>query len=114
MLYARATHSVKAVATGDEIALHFRRVTMIAKPYLRGCGIEVVNSDIFGLEENLTFCSQARCNQIFHNFLLGIDGDSAPGKGLEIDSMALFSEANFNAVMDQPFPLHALADAHFH
>jgi hypothetical protein len=105
---------VKTVAACNEIAKDLRRFAIVAKSNLRCFGIEVVNSDTFSLKENLAFYSESRCDKVFHNFLLGIDRDTAPRQGIEIDAMPLPSETNLNAVMNQAFPLHSLANAHFH
>ncbi len=68
-----------------------------------------MNRDIVSLKENLGLCCESRRDEIFHDFLLGIDCDTAPRQGFEIDAMPLLSETNFHAIMDQAFPLHALA-----
>src|SRR5579863_4812996 len=86
---------------------------MVEKSYLRCCGIEVVNGHTLSLKENLALCSQPRRDQVFHNFLLGIDCDAAARQGFEIDAMPLLSETNFHAIMNQAFLLHSLADARF-
>ena len=107
--YARTAHSVKAVAARDEIAKDFRRLSMVMKSYLRSCGIEVVNGDILSFEKNLTLGGEPRRNEVLHNLLLGIDCDTAPRQGFEIDAMPPFPEANFHPIVNQAFPLHALA-----
>ena len=86
---------------------------MVVKSYLRGCGIEVVNGDALSFKENFSVGTETCRDQIFHNFLLGVDRDTVPRQGFEIDAMPLLSETNFHAIVDQAFPLHSLADAHF-
>jgi hypothetical protein len=105
---------VKAVAACNEIAKDLRSFAIVVKSYLWCCGIEVVNGDTLGFKENLSLCAQPCRDEVFHNFLLGIDGDTAPRQGFEIDAMPLLSEANFHAIMDQPFPFHSLTNTHFY
>jgi hypothetical protein len=71
-----------------------------------------VNGHALSFKENLAFCSEPCCDEIFHNLLLGIDRDTAARQGLEIDAMPLLVETNLHAVMNQSFPLHALAQPH--
>ncbi len=87
---------------------------MVVKPDLRRIAIEVVNRDTFRFEENLSLCSEPCRNEVFHNFLLRIDRDPAPRQGFEIDAMSLPSETNFNAIMNQAFAFHSLANTRFH
>src|SRR3984885_11189609 len=95
------------------MAKAFRSFAIVGKSYIRCCGIKVGDGDPLGFKENLRLCSEPCRDEVFHNFLLGIDCDTAPHQGFEIDAMPLLSETNFHAIMDQPFPLHSLAQTHF-
>src|SRR6202041_925949 len=114
IFYARATDSVKTVAARDEITKHLRRLAVVVKSYLRCCGIEFVNGDTLSFKENFSVCSKTCRDEIFHNFLLGVDRDAVPRQCFEVDAMPLLSETDFHAIMDQAFPLHSLTYAHFY
>jgi hypothetical protein len=72
-----------------------------------------MDTHIFSFEGNPSPSFEPRCNQIFDDFLLGIDRNRASCQLFEIDAMTASVEADFHAIMDQPFPLHSVAHTHF-
>jgi hypothetical protein len=69
-------------------------------------------ADIFDFEENLAIAFQARADQVLDDFVLAIHRNGAAGEIFEVNAVASASEADLDAVVDQAFALHALADPH--
>ena len=71
-----------------------------------------MDADVVGFENNLTSGGQPRGDQILDDFVLSVDSDrAAAGQPAQIDAMSTAAEAQLDAVMGQPQPRHALADA---
>src|SRR5258708_2680218 len=60
----RTAYAVEAVASGNEIAAQFIRRAVFAEPDLRRRAVEIVDSHVLGLEDNLTTGGEARGDQI--------------------------------------------------
>src|SRR5262249_23204549 len=72
---------------------------------------EIVHAHVLDLEQYLATVGEAAGNEILHDFLLAINGYTLADQLAKIDVMQRAAEAEADAVMRQPFPLHALANA---
>src|SRR3954451_14018271 len=73
--YARAAHSVKAVAPGNKIANYLRGFAGIIKTDFGSGRIEIMNGDVLSIEHDFSPVFESRGNEILHDLLLRIDGD---------------------------------------
>src|SRR5271168_3000953 len=79
---------------------------------MRRGALQAADAYVRHIEEDLRAGREPRRDQIAHEFVLPVDGDGlSPGELREVDVMALAAETQVNPVMDETFPLHALADA---
>ncbi len=102
---------VEAVATGDEVAVEFMLLTVLAVANARPDAVDAVEARGFGLKQNLAAGGEAGGNQILDHLLLGVDGDGAAGELLKVDAMGAAGEAQLDAAMGQSFALDAIPDA---
>ena len=103
---------MKAIAAADKIADHLVRLAVVLKVNARRLAIEIVDANATRLEQNLSTGLQPRLNEIFHHFVLRVNGYGAPaGQLVHIDAVALPVKAQLDAVMDQSLTAHALAHA---
>jgi len=105
---------VKAVASGDEIAVQSVPGTVLLVAYLGVLGIEVMHRNITGLVHR----GQPRClpggHQIPGDFCLTVDHDLLPAcERMEVNAVALAAEEQIKAGMGQSFLMHARANASF-
>jgi hypothetical protein len=76
--------------------------------------VEVVDADLVDLEEDLASGGETRIDEVFLDFVLGVDDDRfSAGQVLKIDAMAAARELQFDAAVDQALRPHALAYADF-
>jgi hypothetical protein len=54
---------------------------------------------------------QSCLHEILHDFVLRVNGNSTTGQFLKIDAMPTSGEAQFDAMMNQPFPPHAFTNS---
>src|SRR5256885_1392394 len=70
-----AADSVEAVATGDEIAIELLSFSLTLKMN-SGTRFEAVETDSLGFKKYRAAGRQARGDQIFNDFVLGVNGDA--------------------------------------
>src|SRR5258706_3282610 len=110
---ARPANTVGAVASGDEVADEFVIAAIFPIAYLWLSVVKVMNADVFHLKVHVAAGRDPSIVEVFENFVLSVDRDSlAAGEFLKINPVASALEAQFDAVVDQAFTLHPLADTH--
>ena len=110
----RPAYAVKAVASGDEIALQLDGLAAGPKADRGRRAIETVYAHVFSGEKNPSARGQPRVGQVFDDFVLPIDGDRlSAGQCEQIDTMAAAPEAQFESAMDQALAAETFADAGF-
>ena len=65
---------MEAVAAADEVAGELLGATLMMKTDFRRLAVKIVDADVGRLEQNLSAIGQPPRDQVFHNFLLAIDG----------------------------------------
>jgi hypothetical protein len=76
------------------------------------CGGEIVDADVVHFKVQLATGFQTSFDQIFQDFVLGIDEHGfATGKIFEIDAVAATEKLQFDAAVHESLGLEALADA---
>ncbi len=109
----RPAHAVKTVAPGDEVALQFVAFAVLLKVNLRSGGIEVVDANRIGLEDDLATRSQPRIHQVPDNVTLRVDHDAtAAGKVIEIDAVRAAAKTQLDSAVNEPLAMHPLANTH--
>jgi hypothetical protein len=103
---------VEAIATRYKIARNFAGLEIPRVSDLRLRRVQTLDSDIFDFEENLAVGLDPRRNQILYDLVLAINRNRPPCQILEIDTMSLPSETQFNPVMNQAFTLQPLTHPH--
>jgi hypothetical protein len=103
---------VKAVASGDEIAINFLRPILMPEPDFWLLRFEIVHGDAVNLEQQWATVTKALVNQVLHNLLLAVDGYALVHHRLEIDAMQITIDADIDAPMQHPFLSHALTYSH--
>src|SRR5688572_17187902 len=111
--HALPADAVKAVATDDEVATEFVRAAVleVADRGMRaviGLGLHVQR-----LVVRYAANGRARLHQVARHLGLAINHDALADQIMEIDAMAPAANAEFDAVMDQAFAMHAGAAARF-
>jgi hypothetical protein len=105
---------MEAVATGDEIASDLTSLVILAKVDRGFSALQLLQPDHLSLEVHLAAGIQLGLDQVFDDFLLAVDRDSAALRQLEhIDAMPPAVEAQLDSVMDQAFALQPIAQASF-
>jgi hypothetical protein len=106
---------VKTVAAGNKIAVELFNISSLpAKKNFWIHGIEIVNAHILDIEVDLSGGIQPGFDEIFDEFVLGVDGDAASsGEIVEVDAMASTRKSQFDSVMDQTLSLQAVRQASF-
>src|SRR3954463_15566601 len=103
---------MEAVAAGDEIAGDFNKRILVMEADLRLRRVEVVHRGVLDLEEDLSTRGEPRRDQILDPLVLRIDHDRAPAGELgEVDAMRAAAEPKVDAFVNEPFAIHAAADA---
>ena len=107
--HGRAADAVKTVASSDEIADRaFARSPSLRKRIL-GLDevlalVEIVDAGVRDFEMDLAAGGESRIGEIFHDFVLRVDGDAfAAGEVREIDVVGAAVEAEIHSVMHQAF-----------
>src|ERR1700690_2228849 len=108
----RAADAMKPIASGDKVAGNFMTDSgvLVLNSWL---GIKIFDPHRFRFEEQWRPITQARSDEVLYDLLLGINGDGLAHQILKINPMAFAAEAQLNAVMCQPFALHAITYAGF-
>ena len=70
-----------------------------------------MDADTVDLEQQRPAIGEPALHQILHHFLLAVDGDALVHQRLEIDTVQLAIDADIDAVVENAFAFHALADA---
>ena len=110
----RTAYAMKAVASGDEIALHLHRLGTGPKAYRGRLAIDAVYAYVFSGEKNPAARGQPRIGQVLDDFVLPIYGDRlSAGQCEQIDSVAAAGEAQFETAMDQALAAETPADSRF-
>jgi hypothetical protein len=105
------TDAVKAVATSDKVAGEFLDFSGMLETNL-GMAVQIMNTERFGFEEDFSTGVEAGGDEIFDDFVLGVDSDGfAAGEFGEIDTVAGVDETQLDAVVHQTFALQTGADA---
>ena len=102
---------MEAVAAGDEVAgdLALEAVRAVAD---RGAlADQVVDGNVPCLEDDDAARSEMRRREVLHHLLLAVDNDPLAREVGEVDPVCPPSELELDTVMDEPFPVHPLADA---
>jgi len=103
---------VKAVASGDEVALELHRFAIDRVAQLRRARAHVVRAHVLDLEVKPRTARNARGYQILHHLLLPVHGDrAAAGELIEGYSVIVALEAERDPAMHEPLAIHALAKA---
>src|SRR5713226_4609963 len=105
---------MKPVASSNKIAEKLLRHAILPEVNAGFRSCKIVNAKVIHLEYDLPLRGQACCDQVLDDFVLGIDRNAfAACQFLEINAMPATVESQFNSVMNQALPPHALADASF-
>src|SRR5271170_1063436 len=72
-----------------------------------------MNADVRDFKQNLRSSFEPRSDQILDDFLLRIDRNPPSRELFEVDSMTGPTKAQFHSIVNQAFPVHALAHSHF-
>ena len=72
---------------------------------------DLVQADVVDLEQDLPAIGEPFRHQVLDHLLLAVDGDALAHQLAKIDVVQRAVEAEMDAVVGQPFALHALADA---
>ena len=103
---------MKAIATGNVIAIDLLRTAVVLEADLRFLRLQVMNGDVVDLEQQRPVVGQTAFDQIFHNFLLPIDGDPLVHQRLEIDPLQIPVDADIDAPMQHALVLQTLAHSY--
>jgi hypothetical protein len=103
---------VRAIASGDEVAVDFAGPARMPVVDFWLVALETFDTNVVNLEQDLTTRCDPSLNQIFDDFMLAVHGNRASGEILEIDAVALSSETQFDAVVNQTLALHSFGHAH--
>jgi hypothetical protein len=103
---------VEAVAPGSEIAIQSFLNTALTKMNARTFPLEIVRADVLGFKNDLATRIETSLDQVFHDFLLSVNRNApSSGQFMKVDAVPLAVEEEFDAVVDQTFPLHSLTHA---
>ena len=102
---------MKAVAAGDEVARELARLAGFAEADHRRVRIEVADRYAGNIEADIAARVESRLDQVLDDLVLAVDGHCLARRELgEVDPVRAPREAELDAVMNEPFTLHALAD----
>src|SRR6516164_5393800 len=90
---ARTADAVEAVASGDKIAFDLVWLTVFRVLDRRPGFFNSLDAQVADLEQNLTVDFEAGLDEVLDDLVLSVHGDGAAGQVLEVDAMALSSEA---------------------
>ncbi len=102
---------VEPVAPGDDVADELMLRTVVAIRDTRPLGVEVVEPDRLGLEEQRCSALQPRLDQVLDDLRLAVDDDALPGQLVEGDSLSLTRGLELDARVDEPFASQPLPHA---
>src|SRR5579859_1429113 len=110
----RAGHSVKAVASGDEIAQQLNLLIFVEKSYARLARRDIRQMNILDVEKNGSALIEACGNTILDDFMLRVKRDGFPIRQcIQVNAMPLSIKAKLDAMMDGTFAFHAFIETHF-
>ncbi len=111
---ARAADAVKAVAACDDVALELLRDALVREPNARPLAVELVHAHAVDVEEQRQTARQPRSDEVLHDLGLTVDDDRPSTAQLgQRHVMPLAVELKIDAVVDDPFAIHPLADTGF-
>src|SRR5262245_9195651 len=94
-----AAHTVKSVTPRYEITLDLVRFIVLGEADLRLARFEIVDADIRHFEQQRSACALTRGDQVLHDFILSVDGDSPACQLYEVDVMTLSENIDVDAVV---------------
>src|SRR5205085_6262688 len=102
------------VASGDEIALQLNLFMLVYELYAWLIRRDTGQLHVLDVEKNAPTLVEACCDTVLDDFMLGIEHDAAPVRQrIEVNTMPCTVKAQFDAVMNGSFTLHAFSEAHF-
>src|SRR5271167_2312318 len=108
----RPAYAMKAVASGNEIALQLDGLAASMKPDRGRRALETAYAHVLSGKENPSARGEARVGQIFDDLVLPIDRDRlSVGQTEQIYTMAPAPKAQFESAMDQALAAETFADA---
>ncbi len=73
--------------------------------------VQRLQFNLLHLEKQLPLRRHTRGDQVFQDFVLGINGDGAVGQSRQIDAVLTATECQPDALMPRPFPPHPLSQS---
>ncbi|MCY1418369.1 hypothetical protein D9M71_339270 [compost metagenome] len=111
---ALARDAVEAIATGDVIAVDAVGLAIFLVGDVRVFALHLMGLHIHSRIDDRRVVGSASRHQVASNFGLAIDHDGlAAGQCLEVNTNALATNQQFDAVMDQAFGIHAFGHTGF-
>src|SRR5258708_3361509 len=102
--------SVKAIASGDEVAPELARFPVPAESNPRLGGVDIMDADVLHLEEELPLRLDTGLDQVLDHLVLGVEGDGpASRQTMQINPVRLPAESQVDPVVDGTLALHPLA-----
>jgi hypothetical protein len=103
---------VKAVATGDDVALENCQLSVVAIPNSWRLGFDVAYRDVTCVKVQRLAVGNCRRDQVLDDFMLPVHSDGSTACELgHVDTVIESTEAKKDSAMDESLSAHSLADA---
>src|SRR6266702_7165774 len=102
---AGAADAVKAVATGDEVAIDLVGDAVLDPGYARVTTVEIMRLYVLGLIDRGEAGGLARIHQVERDLGLAVDHDRLAGRGLHVDAMTAAGKGELDALMQEAFSM---------